>query len=167
MSPLVRKTLPGFADNSRNCFSSPDADSDFTGPSSQVTDSASRPFIAAQVESATTATPDIISVGLSRPSIFITLRTPGTARALLESTLATLPLKTGHRSMLARSIPGTRTSIPNRGLPVAIGRLSTPERLAPINRKSFESLSFGSVFETGIFEAVPTSAPYDNLLPDD
>ena len=74
------------------------------GPSFfQVTRSASRPRIAAQVLLATTATP---------LEIFTTSLTPGTLRAPASSTLATVPPKVGAFSTFAYTIPGTTTSMP-------------------------------------------------------
>ena len=60
-------------------------------PSSHVTRSASRPFMAAHVESATTATPPFSHVGFWCPSIVTTRLTPGTASAADESTIAGRP----------------------------------------------------------------------------
>ena len=83
------------------------------GPSSHWMTSASRPLNAAQVESATTATPGMRNVGLSRPLISTMSRTPGTWRALVLSILIGRPLKTGHFAIAANFMPGMRTSMPN------------------------------------------------------
>ncbi len=73
------------------------------GPSSQVILSASRPFIAAQVFFAITATPSsgANAAGAGVPAILTTLTTPGTFIAALSSRLATLPPTTGVRSIEA------------------------------------------------------------------
>ena len=73
------------------------------GPSSQVILSASRPFIAAQVLRATTATPPSgwNSEGIAGGSIGTTLSTPGTFTVSALSTLRTLPPNTGGRATTA------------------------------------------------------------------
>ena len=71
-SPWSPSTLPGFAASARNCADSDALDSSRPSPSSHVTRSASRPFIAAHVESATTATPGFSHVGFLCPSIVTT-----------------------------------------------------------------------------------------------
>ena len=79
------------------------------GPSSQVTFSASRPFRAAQVLSAMTATPpsgaNLAGIGVG--SIFTTLITPGTFMAAASSNDVALPSTTGGRATTAYFIPGT------------------------------------------------------------
>ena len=75
-----------------------------TGPSSHSTLRAFRPWRAAQNVSATTATPLVT---------WTTCLTPGTALAAVASNDLTFPpATTGHFSIDATSMPGTRTSIP-------------------------------------------------------
>src|SRR6185503_2329231 len=71
------------------------------GPLSQVILRALRPWIAAHVEFATTATPPAEKALSPRAGISKTLRTPRTALARVESKLAGLPPKVGQRAMTA------------------------------------------------------------------
>ena len=103
------------------------------GPSSQVIASAFRPCIADQVLSATTATPFE-----TRTTCF----TPGTPFAFASSKVTSFPPKTGHRSMTAYCIPGSRTSIPNVVLPSTLPGVSRRFGDVPIRRNWLGSLSF-------------------------
>ena len=87
-----------------------------SGPKSQTTSSARGARIAAQVDSATTATPPA-DFAAAFAGISNTSRTPRTALARVASKLFGLPPNTGQRAITAYSIPGTRTSRPNPALP--------------------------------------------------
>ena len=93
-------------------------------PSSQVIASASIPFLAAPMWSATTATAS---------SSFTTWRTPFTASALLSSTLASLPPKTGEMATVAIFMPGSLVSMPNTAGPIDLGG-----RVEPLGRRADE-----------------------------
>ena len=84
------------------------------GPSSQVILSASRPFIAAQVFLAMTATPpsgaNLAGAGVGASCTIFS--TPGTFMAALESSEATLPPTTGGLATTANFMPGSTTSWP-------------------------------------------------------
>jgi hypothetical protein len=73
-----------------------------------------RPWIAAHVWSATTATPPsgLKPNGGVESGSRTTLRTPGTASAFESSTRFGRPPTTGGRSTTAVSMPGRRTSAP-------------------------------------------------------
>ena len=84
------------------------------GPGFQSILSASRPWIAAQVELAITATPPS---GLNfEPSPVVgmtsTRSTPGTLRAAALLTFLIVPPTTGGRAITAYFMPGRRTSAP-------------------------------------------------------
>ena len=102
------------------------------GPSSHVTLSASRPFLAAQNPSATTATPRSIST---------TFRTPGTAFAPVASIVFALPPKTGGRATTATSIPGSVMSSPKTAVPSTFDGVSSRFVGLPMSLKSLGSLS--------------------------
>ena len=118
-SPSFRRTRPGGPEVSRSSRSRRvRLLSAAAGPGSQRTSSARRPFIAAHVDVATTATPFATMIG--RPDFranrsagsSTTFRTPGTASARDASNRATFPPNVGERSITAWSIPGRRTSRP-------------------------------------------------------
>src|ERR1019366_6137800 len=113
------------------------------GPSSHLISSASRPCIADQVLSATTATPLEICTASFTPRI---------AFALSALKLATFPPITGHRATTACSIPGRRTSMPNSARPQVLSAASSRFIALPTMRNCFGSLSFTSL-GTGSFPA--------------
>ena len=84
------------------------------GPSSQTILRASRPFKAAQVFFATTATPPsgLNFAGAGVPSSFTTFSTPGTFNASAASNDTTLPPTTGGRATTANFMPSSITSCP-------------------------------------------------------
>ncbi len=132
--PELCSVAGGAASSFWNCSVSVALLSFAYGPSSHCTTSASRPLNAAHVESATTATPGIRNVGLSRPLISTMSRTPGTWRALVASIFTGRPLKTGHLATAANFMFGRRTSMPNSGWPVTTLWLSAPLTRVPISR---------------------------------
>ena len=97
------------------------------GPSSQTILSASRPFSAAQVFAAITATPPsgLNFAGAGVPSIFTTFSTPGTFIASAASYDATLPPTTGGRATTAYFMPSSRMSWPYIACPVVMSIRST------------------------------------------
>jgi hypothetical protein len=89
---------------------------------------------AAQVDSATTATP---------LEICTTSRTPLTAMARLASNEPSESPCTGGRTTVANSIPGARASIPNFAAPVTLMGVSTSGTRVPTSLNVFGSLSRG------------------------
>ena len=118
-------------------------------PSSQVISSASIPFLAAPMWSATTATAS---------SSFTTWRTPFTASALLSSTLASLPPKTGEMATVAIFMPGSLVSMPNTAVPLTLAGVSSRLAGVPMSLKSFGSLS-ATFSGTGSPAAFAASSP--------
>ena len=118
-------------------------------PSFQVTVSAFRPCIAAQVSSATTATPFEIRT---------TCLTPGTSLAFESSTLASAPPKTGQRSTTAYRISGRRMSMPNFVLPSTLPGVSSRFGDVPIRRNCFGFFNAGAA-GAGSFAAAAASDP--------
>ncbi len=124
-------------------------------PRSQVTSRTSRPFWAAQVSTATTATPLPIST---------TRSTPGTARAAVSSYSRTVPPNVGQRATAAKRIPGRRTSSPYTALPSTLPGSVTRRGEVPTRRKS-EGLLRGGSSGTGRRAASSTSPPYPRRRP--
>ena len=125
------------------------------GPSSQRSVSASMPFFAAHMWSATTATAS------SRRTIWLT---PTMALALLSSTLTSLPPTTGLAATAAIFIPGSRTSMPYCVVPFTFAGVSRRLAGVPISLNSLGSFK-ATCAGTGSFAAVSASAPYDSLRP--
>ncbi|HZT62190.1 MAG TPA: hypothetical protein VFA36_03570 [Burkholderiales bacterium] len=96
-SPSLRPTAPPALAPSESIFEMPSEESVALGPSSHLISSASRPVLAAQYPSASTATP---------AGMVTTWRTPGTAFALESSTETGLPPSTGECAITAVSMPG-------------------------------------------------------------
>ncbi len=118
--------------------------------------SASRPCLAAQKWSATTATP----LGTRT-----TDRTPGTALALVSSSDFTFPPNTGGRATTAVRRPSNCTSMPNRARPVIFSGVSRRLVGFPMSFQSLGSLSC-TVFGAGSLAAASASSPYRaRLLP--
>ena len=123
------------------------------GPSSHAITSAARPFLAAPIWSATTATAS------SSRTIW---RTPRTALALLSSTLFRRPPNTGDCASVAIFTPGGRASMPNTALPLTFAGVSSRLAGVPISLKS--SGRFSVTFSgTGRAAASRASAPYPRL----
>lgn len=160
--PTSRCTVPGArtdaSSSSRNAAELNEA----LSPWSQVIASAARPFIAAQVFSATTAMPPHgwNSHGGFGTGISTICVTPGTARARAASYLATFPPTAGGRAITATSIPGSVTSAPNCAVPVTIaapsrtGRFRSATRSSSETGRSTRSLASG----TGSLEAAATTS---------
>ena len=106
-----------------------------------------RPFIAVQVESATTATPDRIQLLRSRPSIRITSCTPRRARVSRSSYETNLP-PDGHRAMTAYRMLGRETSMPKIARPVTMSGLSPLLSVYPASDYSRQA-SAGPFFRQG------------------
>jgi hypothetical protein len=111
--------------------------------------SAAFPWNAAQVLSATTATPREVSM---------TRRTPGTARARAGSNRRTVPPNTGQRASAANTIPGARASSPKMARPVTLAGVSTRGTRVPRRRYSDGRLSAG-FSGTGSVAARSASCP--------
>ena len=105
-----------------------------TGPRPTRTTNASRPLNAAQVESATTATPGINCVGLSRPVDLDDVADAGDLACLCRIDLQRAAVE--HRALGdgCEFMSGSLTSMPNSGWPVTTLRLSTPLTRVPIRR---------------------------------
>jgi hypothetical protein len=125
------------------------------GPPDHLITSASRPRFACQNPSAITATP---------ASMRTTLRTPGTARAFVSSTLSTVAPKAGGSATHAVSMPGNRTSMPYTPLPSVLDGVSSRFSALPMSLNAEGSLNFG-FSGTGTLLAFSASAPYDSRSP--
>ncbi len=125
--------------------------------SSQVATTASRPLRAAQVFSATTATP----VGIWKMST-----TPGTFLAALASNEATFAPNFGAWTTMAVSMLGRWTSWVKRAVPLLLASESLRRtRSAPIRVKAFGSFSTGFCGGATL-AAAATSSPKCACLPD-
>ena len=93
---------------------------------------AARPFLAAHMWSATTAT---------ALSMRTTWRTPLTARAATSFTAFGLPSNTGEIAIAAIFISGSRTSMPKSARPLTLSGASSRLNGVPIRVKSFGSFS--------------------------
>ncbi len=138
-SPAAAAFMPSFVASARYSSRSFVVSSPAPVPGSQSTSSASRPSLAAQKWSATTATPE---------GTCTTARTPGTAFALSARNALTLPPKTGDRAIRAVFIPGICTSIANCAWPVTF--CGESRRLVALPR-IFQSLRSFSATEAGGF----------------
>ena len=115
-SPSFRAESPGLSRSPRYS-SNNSSELRFSAElSSQSTDRARRPFLAAQKPLARTAIPCGIST---------TSTTPATSLAAVASNLATVAPKTGGLSMTAVSIPGKEKSKVNRASPRVLAGTST------------------------------------------
>src|SRR5438477_9325018 len=118
-------------------------------PSSQVTFNLSQPNFADQKRSAMTATPE---------GICSTARTPAIFMVSAESTLETLPPKTGGRATTAKSMPGIFTSKPNCAVPFILEGVSRRRVDLPISVNF--SGSFSGILEGGLTcDAASVSEP--------
>ena len=151
-SPSCRACAPGCWARCANTWEMLALETCALAPSSQVTSSASRPFLAAQYPSATTAIP---------VETCTTCRTPGTAFALVASNVPTFPPNTGERAITATSIPGVLTSMPNWALPSTLGGVSS--RLTRVPR-IFHSSGFLRGTSAGT-EAGETVAAFATSFP--
>jgi hypothetical protein len=88
--------------------------------------SASRPFSAAQVLSATTVTPPsgMNLAGMAVPAMGTTFTTPGTAMAADSSHFTALPPSTAGRATTAYFMPSTRASCAYLAVPMVMSRRS-------------------------------------------
>ena len=120
------------------------------GPSSHSITRAARPFFAAPMWSATTATAS------SSRTIW---RTPLTALAAVSSTLFTRPPNTGDCANVAIFTPGGRASMPKTAVPLTFAGRSSRFAGVPISLKSFGSLS-ATLSGTGMRAASAASSPY-------
>ena len=114
-SPSSRATAPSFSASAAK-LSAISALFIEKPPSFQVMSTALAPSKAAQVFSATTATPVEIST---------TSRTPVVSRAAVASKVSTEPPNTGGCTTVAKSMSGTRTSMPKVALPVTRSGVSS------------------------------------------
>src|SRR5205814_2239645 len=110
-SPSCRACAPGCWARCANTWEMLALETCALAPSSQVTSSASRPFLAAQYPSATTAIP---------VETCTTCRTPGTAFALVASNVPTFPPNSGEEQL-----PGRGTRLPQRGVGGADARAAS------------------------------------------
>ncbi len=129
----------------------------FSAPaSSQLTTSASRPFLADHMSRPTTATPR---------GICTTSMTPGTAFAFVASNELTFAPKRGGRMTTAVIMPGSMTSMANCCLPVDFARASSRGSFSlPTILNAEGSLSLTSL-GTGCLAALPASSPKVAFLP--
>ena len=121
-SPVRVTRAPGVCARRAYSTASASVSTAEAGPASHSISSASRPFLAAQNESATTATPE---------GTRTTCLTPRTARARSAPIVFGVPPNTGGRATSATSMPGTVASIPNVAVPGDLGAaVEAPRGLA-------------------------------------